>query len=115
MYAVDFPAKPNITQPSSTFTSINISWTQNLISDVDWFEIDYNFTIRQCPDLIHNASLKINSSMRHYTLLDSTMTPIEEDSEYTISLRAVNIVGNSEADLQTISTPAAGVLLTLIL
>ena len=85
-----------------------------MTSDIDWFEIDYNFTIRQCPDLIHSASLKINSSVRHYTLLDSTMSPIEEDSEYMISLRAVNIAGKTEADLQTISTTAAGVLLTFI-
>ena len=110
IHAVDFPAKPNITKVSSTSTSINITWTQNLTSDANSFEIEYNFTISQCPDLgVLNGSLRIdNSSVRHYTLLNSSATPVEEDSNYTISLRAVNMAGNSEAAVYRTTTLEAG-------
>ena len=48
--------------------------------------------------------------MTTYTLTDSPDTPVEEDSEYTISVTAFNSAGRSEAASVTPSTPRAGLV-----
>ena len=110
---VDLPATPTITDISPESSSITITWEQDLSSDVLWYEIQYNFTIRECLDNTWNAwniwNVTINNgSLRNYTLVNSTVTPVEEDSDYFIMLTAVNSDGKSEPTVIETSTSAAG-------
>ena len=108
---VDLPAAPTIIDISSESSSITITWEQDLSSDVLWYEIQYNFTIRECPGNSRNVwNVTINdSSLRSYTLANSTDTPVEEDSDYFIMLTAVNSDGKSEPIVIETSTLAAGI------
>ena len=93
--AVDVPAMPNIiTNVTASSTSITITWNQNTTSDVVWYELRYNFIIRGCEIWSDNYTIDmINGSRRNYTLEDSTATPVEENSAYTIFLSAINFDG----------------------
>ena len=108
---VDLPAAPTIIDISSESTSITITWEQDLSSDVLWYEIQYNFSIRECQDNIWNAwNVIINDgSLRNYTLVNSTDTPVEEDSDYFIMLTAVNSDGKSEPVTTETSTSITGI------
>ena len=103
---------PVITNVLANSTSITINWTQNLSSDVFWYELRYNFTIEECYS--ENASKWINGSLTSYTLKNSSETPVEEDSAYDIFLTAVNSDGRSEASTTQISTLGAGMLIKLV-
>ena len=106
---------PVITNVSVYFTSITFSWEQNLSSDVLSYELRYNFTIRECYSESNTREwidvFLNNSCLRSYTLENSSETPVEEDSVYSIILIAVNSDGRSEASLKEISTPGAGMLI----
>ena len=108
---------PVITNVSASSTSITINWNQNLSSDVFWYELRYNFTIKECysENIVNTWSNEwidiINGSLTSYTLTNSSETPIEEDSAYDIFLTAVNSDGRSEASTTEISTLGAGMLI----
>jgi hypothetical protein len=53
----------------------------------------------------------INGHLSNYTLRNSSETPVEEDSVYSIYLVAVNSDGRSEANVTEISTLKDGILL----
>ena len=80
-------------------------------SDVLWYELEYNFTIRECQDNSGNVwNVRINDgSLRSYTLANSTDTPVEEDSDYFIMFTAVNSDGKSEPVTTETSTLATGI------
>ena len=111
IYIVDLPATPTINEVSSESTSITITWEQDLSSDVFGYEIQYNFTIRECQDDSRNVWNVIISdgSLRNYTLVNSTDTPVEEDSDYFIMFTALNSDGKSEPVAIEIDTLAAGI------
>ena len=109
----DLPAMPVITDVSANSTSITINWNQSLSSDVFWYELRYNFTIKECYSE-NNASKWINGSLTSYTLRNSSETPVEEDSAYSIFLTAVNSDGRSEASTTEISTLGAGMFIKLV-
>ena len=83
-------------------TSISVTWDQPLGADaVEGFEINYSYVIRECirdgdnfPIPPVTVTLN-NGSWRNYTIMDGFNSPVEEDSDYTISMTAVNSVGRS--------------------
>ena len=104
---------PMITDVSSSSTSFTITWEQDdPFSDVvTSYELYYNFSIRECPDDINSGwSVTINdSSLRSFTVTNSTETPVEEDGVYNISLTAVNLAGSSfTQEFTYLTTPGAG-------
>ena len=108
IHTVDFPTKPIITNISAASTSITISWDQDDSSDVFWYELRYNITIRECENYTGEGNKVINSSLRSYTFENSSKTPVEEDSVYSILLIAVNSDGRSEATIPEILTQGNG-------
>ena len=102
---------PVITNVSANSTSITINWMQNLSSDVFWYELRYNFTINECYSENNEWIDMIDGSLTSYTLRNSSETPVEEDSVYSIFLKAVNSDGRSKASTTQISTLGAGMLI----
>lgn len=97
---------------NSTATSISLTWDQLQGADaVDGFEINYSFTIIEC-DVNGNTEVAVmvpDGTVREHIIINSSTTPIEEDSMYTISLTAMNTVNSSEAsEVVVFSTPQAG-------
>ena len=69
---------------------------------MDSYKIKYNFTVNECSSDNKGKSRQViipivNSSLRSYTINDSSDNPVEEDSIYNISLTAVNSVESSVA------------------
>ena len=116
---VDLPAMPVITNVSVYSTSITFNWEQDLSSDVFYYELQYNFTIRECYSEGNTKEwiyvIIDNSSLSSYTLENSSESPVEEDSVYSIILIAVNSDGVSEAIVTKISTQGAGMLTITVL
>ena len=110
VHVVDLPVVPEITNVSVSSNSITISWDQDSYTEVFWYELSYNFTIKGCENYTGEGTIVINGSLRSYTLMNSSETPVEENSVYSIIITAVNSDGESEPNITDISTPGAGVL-----
>ena len=111
---VDLPAVPLIKNISAGSTYIIITWENNLSSALHWYELEYNFTIRDCKNYTSEGNEVINGNLTSYTLRNSSETPVEEDSACNIFLTAVNSDGRSEASTIQISTLGAGMLIKLV-
>ena len=108
-YVDPLPSPTSLTVTESLPTSISLMWEQPQGADaVDSYEISYNFTVNECSGDEDNfppvTAIVIDGSLRSHTITNSTMTPVEEDSIYYISLTAANSVGRSEATIVEIST-----------
>ena len=91
-------------QISPDSTSINITWTTKDIDIVHGYEIQYNYSIRECQSNSEVMNVLINDgNVNGYTLYD-----VEEDSDFTISLIAINPAGKSRATTETATTLQAG-------
>ena len=93
--------------------SINLTWEQPLGGDiVDYYEINYNFTINECIGTVDgygSGTVMINdSSTRSYSITNGASTPVEEDSIYCITLTAVNSIERSEGISTETSTHQTG-------
>ena len=99
----------------SLATSINLTWTQSQGAEaVDRYEISYSFTVNGCPQLgTTSRDVDDAGSVTTYLLVDDGSTPVEEDSVYSISVRAVNSVASSDAVITTATTPRAGLTDTI--
>ena len=85
-------------------TTVSLSWTQNGTS-VDRYTVSYNYTIRGCGSGPVSGSVGISDgNARSFTL-----TGLEEDSHYNITLTAHR--GNRQVTSDTIftNTSRAGV------
>ena len=97
------------TSPSPT--SITLTWEQTEGADaVDSYEINYQYIVKQCigeggsfPAI---TVMEINGSLRSYTLTNSALTPVEEDSLFSISLTAVNDVEMSASSESAMTATA---------
>ena len=93
-------------------TSILLTWDQQEGS-VDSYILDYEFSINECsgnegtfPPVRKTIR---DGSLRMYTVVNSADTPIEEDSMYYITLRAINSVDTSEtSNIARVNTAIAG-------
>ena len=94
---------------SHTATSITLTWNHPEESIVENYMIKYNFTINHCPTYnIGDGHMEvISGSLREHTIMNSSTTPIEEDSHYFISLIALNSVGESIPNDTMVSTMQA--------
>ena len=109
------PTTPTVSAQSLA-TSISLTWEQLLGADaIESFEITYRYVINECVgDGDNRFSLPVTSILtdgmqRSYMIVNSSITPVEEDSQYNISVRAMNSVGMSaESNNATTTTSSAG-------
>ena len=84
---------------------------------MDRYEISYSFVVTECvrdgvtttvTDLPVTLIVN-NGSQRLYNITNSSDTPVEEDSQYIISLRANNSIATSEeVTINMTTTQTAG-------
>ena len=108
------PSSPMISETKFESNNINISWNKDVT--VDHYNIQYNVTILECAGEIsamQNGNYKssvmtVNSS---FYVINGSVNRTEENSNYTISITAVNtkpIRVKSEPTITTIMTEEAG-------
>ena len=100
----DFLA-PTLSGGTATATTIPLSWTlQSGSSPVDKYRVSYSYTIRGCGSGPVSDSEEINDgNSRSFTLTD-----LEEDSDYTITLTAVRGDEASNSNPVSKSTSTSG-------
>jgi hypothetical protein len=78
---------------SPTATSLSITWTVS--GFIDQFEVTYRYTTNRCLDTGGPVTVYINDgSVRAHTL-----NYLNEDSRYTITVRAINTEGSPMASV----------------
>ena len=88
---------------NSTATTLTIIW--EVSGSIDQFEITYNYTVNGCSETGGPEAVNIsNGTMRSHTL-----TNLNEDSSYTITVVAINALGYTMADINA-STLTSGEL-----
>ena len=88
---IDTPVLMNAT--ASGPTTITLSWTQS--ATVDRYTVSYTYTIRRCGSGPASGSEEIsNGNARSFTLTD-----LEEDSDYTITLTAIMISADGQLQI----------------
>ena len=92
------PSSPTKITTSPQSTSITLTWSQSPGDVVDFYQISYSFTIRGCEEVEGD---NVSTSFREYTL-----TGLEENSDVTISITAMNGAGNSPPANTTAKTSA---------
>ena len=82
-------------------TSINLAWSQSAGDVVDSYTISYSYITRGCNGTVLGADTitGIDGSIRTYSL-----SYIEENSDFDISITAVNGAGSSPMPAKTSST-----------
>ena len=91
-----------LTVESTTATTILLSWT-SAGSMVDSYEVMWERdTSGECPDEDRNSMSFSGSSTSH------TIAGLEEDSNYTVIVRAVNAFGSEESNSVSGITAEAG-------
>ena len=89
---------PTLHEVTTTSTTITLSWTQS--ATVDRYTVSYTYTIRRCGSGPVSGSEEIsNGNARRFTLTD-----LEEDSDYTITLTAISAAGQLQITSNQIST-----------
>ena len=100
------PSTPTIlASPSQSPTSITLSWEQPAGDAVDRYDIVYTYQ-GGCSDYTQtdNMATVNNGTAREYTLQN-----LQEISDYTISVAAVNGGGSSPAATATVATTPSGI------
>ena len=96
---------PNITMAvSQSPTSINLTWTQPEGEVVDSYEVSFSFK-RSCDGFNHTNTTTVAGTTRQYTL-----TGLQEFSNYTVTVVAVNGSGRSGGSSLNVVTLADGML-----
>ena len=105
------PSPPtNLMATITSATSIALSWEYQGGPEVDSFEINYIYIISECTTRSPPVMISVsNSSQRSYTIVNGPDTPVEEDSEYSITLSAINSAGRNSANVR-VATPEAGMI-----
>ena len=112
------PAPTALDVSSPTPTSITLTWEQpEGAGAVDRYEIIYDRIINECGagmgSLPTVAVVLDDGSLRSYTLTNSYLTPVDEDTMYFMTLRAVNSVTRSDTTMafpSPVTTADAGLL-----
>ena len=95
---------PVVTVDTSTATTLSISWTSGG-SQVKSYEVMWERdTSGECPD-VNKRSNTITDGSTSYTI---TITRLEEDSNYTITVTATNAAGSAISVPVTRMTGEAG-------
>ena len=89
---------------TATSTTIALSWTQSGGS-VDSYIVSYTYTIRRCGSgPVSGSEVISDGNARSFTL-----TGLEEDSDYTITLTAISAAGQHVSNQVTTTTDTAGI------
>ena len=107
------PSPPmNLRVTATTATSIAVTW-EHPGGLVDRYELTYRYIINECGNNMRDPPVivTLNSSQSSYTIENGPSTPVEEDSDYSISLVAINSAGRSSSDSDLATTPEAGMIL----
>ena len=93
---------------------IALYWEQD--DAVKFYKIQYNFTIRECADEMARqvTNHELSEIMRNNYTINSTNVPVEEDSDYNISLVAVNSNVSSPATVIMGTTKQAGISISYV-
>jgi len=101
------PGQPSVSVSSTTATTISLSWSVPSGSVVDSYEVIWERdTSGECPDE-NEGSTTITDDSTSYTI-----TGLEEDSSYTITITATNAAGSAVSDPVTGMTGEASEGLT---
>ena len=88
---------------------------------MDKYEINYLYIIEECQleggRTFPSVTVSVNDgTLRRYTVNDSALTPVEEDSVFRITLTAVNSVTRSGTSQPAMTTTAeAGSVLIFVM
>ena len=105
-HALTAPGMPTAVVSSTTATTISLSWT-SAGSVVDSYEVMWERDASgECPDEDEGSATITNGSTSY------TITGLEEDSSYTITVTATNAAWNAVSDPVTGMTGEAGEGLT---
>ena len=100
---------PVLMDAAATSTTIALSWTQSG-SSVDSYTVSYTYTIRRCGSCPESGSEEISdSNARSFTLTD-----LEEDSNYTITLTAISAAGQLTSNQISTTTATAGLYIIIM-
>ena len=93
----------NLQVTTHTATTLIITWTVS--GSIDRYEVTYNYTVNRCsaPQGAPRTSTIFDGSMKSYTLVD-----LNEDSNYIITVRAINTAGSTNATLMA-NTSTSGI------
>ena len=89
------------TSPQST--SITLTWSQPPGDVVTSYNISYSYTIRGCGVPIIGTPMILAGSSREYSLMG-----LHENSDFTISITAINGAGSNSPAIATARTAIAG-------
>ena len=109
--AASLPPPTNL-MATATATSVTLIWEQpEGANAVEKYEINYCYFIKECQfeggRTFPSVTVSVNDgTLRRYTLNNSAYAPVEEDSEFQITLTAVNSMTRS-APSQPIRTTTA--------
>ena len=89
----------------TTATTLAIVWTVS--GDIDRFEVTYSYIINRCsaPEGATRMDVIFDGSKRSHTLRN-----LSEDSNYTVTVRAINTVGSTMATLESNTSTSGNVL-----
>ena len=83
-------------------TTINLTWTQPNEDFVSSYEIVYSYQ-GPCSGFTHTNTTTVEGTSRNYTL-----SGLQEFSNYTVNVTAVNDAGNATTTTEAITTLSAG-------
>ena len=95
---ITVPGKPVIVSNKTTETTISISWSVPSGSVVEQYEMEWSS--HQCPDGQVETVTRNSSNF--------TVSNLWPETNYTISVTAINSVGKSTSDNQTLQTLKMG-------
>ena len=104
-YLIDgIPSQPDNLTAVPGSTSIHISWISIEEVVIHNYILQYSYSIRECESTSDVFNVSIDRYKRSH-MLDK----LEEDSEYSVSLVAINPSGRSEAATIMVTTLTAGI------
>ena len=116
LLAVPLPSPINLVADGATI-SIHLIWEQpeGSADAVDSYEVVYTYVVDECRSeggnfqwLPVTMTFGNNGSLRSYTLRNSSLTPVEENNIYFVTLIARNNVTESRSDTTHTVTHNAG-------
>ena len=109
---------PTNLRATATATSITLTWEQpEEANAVEKYEINYLYIIEECQfeggRTFPSVTVSVNDgTLRRYTINSSALTPVEEDSDFRITLTAVNSLTRSGLSQPALTrTAEAGIII----
>ena len=94
---------PRVSAAAPLYTSIYFTWSVPQNEIIEYFELSYSYSIKGCRGLGSNQTINVEKILREYYL-----TGLEENSEFVITLTAVNTAGRSPPASFEVATLTAG-------